>query len=305
MSSFSDLEKRQDLKLGYACNNNCLFCILGDKRRFAARSTREIEKEIIKAHDSGVEKLLLTGGEPTIRKDILRIVSFANSLGFKTIYIESNGRLFAYRKFAEDIIKKGANAFSISVPAPNRYIFAKQSRTSEGAFDQVLRGLKNLSDLNQEIEINCTITKLNYKYLSGIVRLLFKFKIKSINFPFVNPDGNAWKYKKIIVSSLSEVKPHLKKAIDLAQKNGIYVTTEMIPFCFVPGNEKCVMEQYKKNMTINAPDYFDEDFDRTRLSSRVKGKQCKECKYNSMCEGVTENYAKIYGVSELKPVRAK
>ena len=35
---------------------------------------------------------------------------------------------------------------------------------------------------------------------------------------------------------------------------------------------------------------------------KIKGEQCKECKYDKLCEGVWKNYGKIYGLSELKPV---
>ena len=78
--------KKTVLFLWYSCNNNCLFCRNSHKRKkIKDKSTLEIKKDIITAKKEGSDYLELIGGEPTIRKDIFNIVSFAKKIGFDTI----------------------------------------------------------------------------------------------------------------------------------------------------------------------------------------------------------------------------
>ncbi|UCC91384.1 MAG: radical SAM protein, partial [Candidatus Aenigmatarchaeota archaeon] len=57
------------LRLGYACNNNCEMCYFSDKLGTIDLGTEEAKKSILLAKKEGVTRLLLTGGEPTIRDD--------------------------------------------------------------------------------------------------------------------------------------------------------------------------------------------------------------------------------------------
>lgn len=36
-----------------------------------------------------------------------------------------------------------------------------------------------------------------------------------------------------------------------------------------------------------------------------KDESCKKCRYDNICFGLRENYAKLFGFGELKPVKSK
>ncbi|MCK4521732.1 MAG: radical SAM protein [Nanoarchaeota archaeon] len=295
--------KRIDIKTGYSCNNNCRFCILTDKRtKYRDRSTVEVMGEIETAKRENFDKIVLTGGEITIRKDFFKLLKFASKQGFKVIHIESNGRMFKYKDFTEKTIKAGATHFTISLHAGNPESYAYLTDTSKEAFREVIQGIKNLKKFTDNIGINCTINKINYKELPDVITLCHELKINSVNFPFVNPRGNAWKNRKEIVPRFSKAIPFLHKSIDLAEKLRIGVSTEMIPLCFMQGYEGCVEELRKKMMTVSAPEHIDEDFVETRKKGKTKAPQCAKCSKNRICEGFMENYKKIFGVEEFKPI---
>ena len=67
------------------------------------KTTEQIKEDLNKARER-CDSVVLVGGEPTIRKDIIEIVKYAKQLGFKKIQIQTNGRRFAYKNFC---IKKG------------------------------------------------------------------------------------------------------------------------------------------------------------------------------------------------------
>jgi|GEM_PF-630736 len=294
--------KRTDLKLGYSCNNNCRFCIIGD-RRYGVRdkSINQIKRELAHFKNTGTEKILLTGGEPTIRNDILKIISYAKELDFKKIHVESNGRLFSYSNFVDKVIEAGATDFSISLHADTAELYSYITNTNEVSFEQAVEGIKNLSKKTSNLCVNTTIMKPNYERLAKIVSLINQLGVMSINFPYVNPYGRAWQNKQDIVPKLSDVEPFLIEAITLAKNNKMNVTTEMMPFCFLQNHISIAAEYHPRDIQIAAPDYFESDFVKSQTSGKVKGNQCLLCKYADTCAGVMGGYARIFGTSELKP----
>ena len=61
---------RIDLKLGYTCNNNCMFCINPMSERKMNKTFQEIKKELDDYIKSDIDVFNITGGEPFIRQDI-------------------------------------------------------------------------------------------------------------------------------------------------------------------------------------------------------------------------------------------
>ena len=293
--------KRIDIKTGYSCNNNCRFCMLGDKRRMMRdRTTHECKMELYLAKEKNADKVLLTGGEPTIRKDIFELVGYAKQLGFRIIHIESNGRMFSYPEFTRRIISAGANSFSVSLYAHNPKLYAFISRAPAEAFRQVLDGIRNLKDSGVSTYLNSVITRPNYKFLPDIVRTAGRFGL-SMNLPFINPYGSVWKNRVEMVPSFTEAAPFIHSAIDVGKSRGVFVTTEMVPFCFMQGYEKHIAETSLPDIEIRALE-FSENFRDAKKSSRVKAERCGKCRHNDICEGISRHYAKFKGTSELTPI---
>ncbi|MCD6371799.1 MAG: radical SAM protein, partial [Candidatus Aenigmarchaeota archaeon] len=145
--------RRLDVKVGWRCNNNCIFCAQAHKRHLGDLSTEEVKKRILEGWEDGCDELVLTGGEPTIRKDIFELVRYAHELGFKIIQIQSNGRMFYYKDFVKKIIEAGANEFSPAIHGHNPLIHESQTR-AKGSFKQTYEGIKNLKEFGQYVITN-------------------------------------------------------------------------------------------------------------------------------------------------------
>jgi MoaA/NifB/PqqE/SkfB family radical SAM enzyme len=92
--------KRLDIKTGFVCNNNCLFCVQADNKCSGNRTFEEIKKDLIDSKKR-CDGVVLTGGEVTIRKDFFEIVALAKELGYKTIQVQSNGRILSSMEFCK------------------------------------------------------------------------------------------------------------------------------------------------------------------------------------------------------------
>lgn len=294
-------KNKLDLKTGFKCNNSCKFCVQAHKKQFGDKPA-EILKAYLKESSRDFKSVVFTGGEITIRKDILELIDYARGCGYKDIILQSNGRMFAYKAFCIKAIEAGANMFAIAIhghkPELHDYL-----TTSKGSFAQTYQGLKNLVSLNQSITTNTVITKSNYRHLPEIAKMLALLSVKSSQLAFPHMLGNAMKNYKSVIPKKSLIEPYVKAALDISTKYGARMMTEAIPYCFMNGYEKYVVEKYIPMTKIYDLDFTIENFTEVRKKyGKVKGKMCPACKYNDECEGPWREYPQLFGWSEFKAV---
>lgn len=295
--------KRIDLKTGFLCNNNCRFCVQAHKKKFGNRDTDELKRCLSDAAREGYESVVFTGGEVTIRLDVIDLVRYAKASGFKVIQIQTNGRRFSDMAFCQECIAAGVNQFNPALHGHNPEIHDYLTR-SDGAFMQTVRGIRNLKKLNQMVMTNTVITKTNYRYLPHIALLLTKLHVDQFQLAFVHAMGNALKNFDTVVPRKLLVAPYVKQALDIGIAAGVGVMTEAIPYCLMKGYERYVAEDKIPDTKIFDLNAVVENFtDVRRAYGKVKAEQCRECKYFEKCEGPWREYPEHFGWREFVPVK--
>ena len=296
---------RVDLKCGFSCNNACLFCVQGDKRkRYKDKSTDELKAQMDDARKT-CDGIVFTGGEVTIRKDLVELVEYAKNVGFSGIQIQSNGRMFSNKKYCEKLINAGANEFSPAlhghIPQLHDYL-----TRSPGSFLQTAKGIRNLRELGQYIITNSVITRSNYRTLPELASLLVHLGVDQYQLAFVHALGSAQENFKSVVPQKSLIEPYVKKALDIGIRANVSVMTEAIPFCFMRGYEQYVAERIIPQTKIYDADFVMEDYTDFRLNEgKKKGEPCKECAMNHVCEGPWREYPDTFGWSEFVPFESE
>jgi len=113
--------KRCEMIITEKCNFKCKYCrglenFIYEDRKEKQLSFEEIKKNIdIWCFSIPLENIRFSGGEPTLHRDIKKIVEYSKQKGIKRIAISTNGsnNLELYK----DLIKLGVNDFSISLDA--------------------------------------------------------------------------------------------------------------------------------------------------------------------------------------------
>jgi len=295
------MEKRVDIKTGFICNNNCRFCVQAHKKKFGNRGTETIKRDLEEAKKtcSGV---VFTGGEVTMRDDILDLVSHAKMLDYEIIQIQTNARMLSYKPLCEKLIKAGANEFSPAIHGHTPKLHDSLTRT-KGSFEQTIAGIKNLKRLKQIVITNTVVVKQNYRYLPEISRLLVNLDVAQFQFAFVHPIGNAYKYYDLIVPKMSSAAPYIKKGLQIGVDAGIKVMAEAMPYCIMKGYEDYVSEKFIPETEIMDVDMVIDDYKSVRIKEgKTKFPQCKKCKYDKRCEGPWKEYPKKKGSKEFKPI---
>ncbi len=298
-------EKSMLLKIGFACNNNCLCCSQANRKPLGEMTFEQVKAFIEKGSKKGNSILVISGGEPTVRSDLVEICKFARKTGFGKIVLQSNGRMFSYPKLCKELALAGVTQFMIGIHGGTKqsHDFASQV---PGAFEQVIQGIKNLKAINSKVAVNFILTKLNFKELPAAVGLFSSLGIDKCLISFVSCMGNAEKNVDLLLPRMSEVKPFVEDAFKEAEKTGLMLTICSYPLCFLKGNEKHYEGIYAPTRTVCDVLGERENFDDVnRKSLNQRGLVCSKCKYELVCRGPEKIYTKKFGWSEFKPVKGK
>jgi len=300
--------KKTVIIVGYQCNNRCQFCNDANKRELPNKTTEQIKKEMIEAKKRGTTYLELIGGETTIRPDVLELISFAKKLGFQTIAMSTNGRMYSYLEFTKKMIKAGLTDIVFSIHGHQAKIHDYLTQ-SPGSFKELLKGLSNFKKLGfRKIGSNTTIVKQNYKYLPQIGQFICQQGIRNSEFIFVDPNyGGAYDNFDKLVPRISQIAPYVKKCLDIGKKNKIsHWAIRYVPLCYFQNylDQISELREVKIFHTEHlAPDFENFDVENSRRSiGRIKTKKCQGCKLFNLCEGIWQEYYKHYGDKELKPI---
>ncbi len=294
--------KRIDIKVGFSCNNNCLFCAQGHKKSFGDRSTIEIERDLSssKIRCGGV---VFTGGEFTIRKDAFELVSYAKVLGFSVIQIQSNGRMFSNKAFCKKIINCGANQFALALHGHTPDIHENLTR-AKGSFNQTVRGIKNLKELSQTVLMNTVVNLQNYKHLPELAHLFVDLGVDQFQFAFIHPIGTGYKYFDEMVPRISDAAPYIHQGLQIGIDAGISVMAEAMPFCLMNGYEKYVSELRIPVTEVSDVDSYVLDYlQQKKNEGKMKFKKCFACNFNKICEGPWKEYPERFGDYEFNPIK--
>jgi MoaA/NifB/PqqE/SkfB family radical SAM enzyme len=296
-------KKRVDIKTGFDCNNKCIFCVQGKKRYQYQNRTTDQVKELLKEARKDSDSIVFTGGEITIREDILELIAYAKSVDYKIIQLQSNGRMFANRTFCEECIEAGATEFSPAlhghIPELHDYL-----TRSPGSFKQTVRGLINLMELGQYVLTNTVITRSNYRHLPEIAKLLVRYSVSQFQFAFVHAVGAAGENFKSVVPRKSLIEPYVKRGLDIGIMADRSVMTEAIPYCFMRGYEEYVAERIiPRTKIFDAHGTIDDYTDYRLNEGKLKGPPCEKCLKNDECEGPWREYPEAFGWDEFKPVK--
>jgi MoaA/NifB/PqqE/SkfB family radical SAM enzyme len=295
--------KKLDVKTGFICNNNCRFCVQADNKCTGNRTSNEIICNL-KECANECDSVVFTGGEVSIRKDFIHLIEEARKIGYKTIQIQTNGRMFSDISFCSKVIKAGANQFS---PAIHGYCKEQHDylTRAQGSFQQTVKGIRNLKKLGAYILTNTVIVKSNYMDSEKMAKLLVKLDVDQFQFAFVHGCGNAWKNRYQIIPNMTIASIYMKKGLYIGINAGKNVMTEALPYCMMKGYEEYAAERIIPDTAVRGKEYQNTDDYGTerKTMGKVKFPQCKDCMYYIYCEGVWNDYKKMFGGEEFVAIR--
>jgi len=130
--------------------------------------------------------IILTGGEPLLREDILEIAAYGDKKGLRMV-LATNGTLVT-REIAGKMIKAGIQRVSVSIDGMDAQSH-DAFRNVQGAFAGAIAGIEAMKKAGMEFQINTTITKANLDQLQGIMDLAIRLGAAAHHIFLLVPTG--------------------------------------------------------------------------------------------------------------------
>ena len=320
--------KRLHICLGTQCNNNCVFCMEED-RESRERRLGVIDTQTAMAIMSNADcrdELMFTAGEPTLRKDLRKLVRHARSLGYAQIGIITNARLLAYEQYARDLVDAGINYILVSIHGYTAKLHDGLTRTP-GSFEQATRGMRNVQDIKARMPqlkfvTTTVINRRNLAVLADHIRFLRRFAPDQIVFNCIQPVGRGERFFSQLVPSYTDVVRGFANALaqlgevpdnlyllDSPRCVTLSLPEKVVGFVerhrhFEPEGE--ILDGLDGGVAVHAGKgegmlklVTKEGLDQVL---RTKGPRCRQCALDTVCEGIWKKYVDEYGLEEFVPV---
>ncbi len=160
----------------YRCNLQCAYCSDGAGIPFYEHRTNEctLEQatELLKRILPSTTVLDITGGEPLMRPDIQDIIRSARSLGFKRIFLNTNGLLL--HRFPG--IVETVDSLIISLDSLDPELLASIYRTNRKNIDRILTNINGLwtSHSRAKVVISTVLMPDNLRHIPALMDFCLK-----------------------------------------------------------------------------------------------------------------------------------
>ncbi len=283
-------EKRNWVRLSYDCNNHCTFCLDSNAHDGTMRANMDIKVQIIEGKKRGAERLILSGGEPTMHPNFLDFVKLGKRAGYPKVQTVTNGRMFKYPEFLERAAENGLDEITFSLHGHNAKLHDALVGTP-GAFEDETAGLKAaLASERFIVNVDIVVNKMNVKHLPEMLETFIGWGVKEFDLLHVIPFGNAWSdAREHLFYDIEDNLEHLQRAFAYSRRPDVHVWLNRFPPPFAEGFEDLIQDPYKLNDEVRGRR---EEFERylshgEKLSCR-EPERCARCYLQPLCDGLDD-----------------
>lgn len=195
------------ISLTEKCNLRCVYCMpeegVPQSPPAELLTTPEIYLLSKTFVSEGVTKIRLTGGEPTVRKDILPLMHQIGSLrsqGLRELCLTTNG-ISLWRKL-DSMAEAGLTGVNLSLDTLDPWQF--QIMTRRMGFDAVMRSINRILEMNKvgagiKLKVNCVVMRgVNEREILPFVEMGREQDIEVRFIEYMPFDGNKWSKGKML-----------------------------------------------------------------------------------------------------------
>jgi cyclic pyranopterin phosphate synthase len=189
------------------CNLRCLYCMpeegVPQSPPPDLLTTPEIYMLSSVFVSQGVTKIRLTGGEPTVRRDILPLmhqIGTLRSQGLRELCLTTNG-ISLYRKL-DSMVEAGLTGVNLSLDTLDPWQF--QIMTRRKGFEAVMKSIERILELNRlgggiKLKINCVVMRgMNENEIIPFIELGREQDLEVRFIEYMPFDGNKWSQGKML-----------------------------------------------------------------------------------------------------------
>jgi len=222
------------------CNQKCVHCYAAGQKMAVEKelSTEQWKKIIDKVRAALIPQITFTGGEPTLREDLVELIEY--SQWFVT-RLNTNG-IKLTKELCEKLKKASLDSMQITFYSSNEAIHNELVGAKQ--YENTVKGIENAIEAGINISINTPLCAKNKDYVETL-KFLKEKGVCYVTCSGLITTGNALSDEsESLQLSREEIKQVLKAAVDYCFSNGMEISFTS------PG---WIEEEYFKELGINVP----------------------------------------------------
>lgn len=295
-----------DLIVNYDCNLGCDYCTISPQMRPRALSGGAVVRALRQGREKGCEAVSFTGGEPTLRPDLLGMIRMARQLGYTDIKVQTNGLLLASPANVQRFVDAGVTRVHLSIHTHEPRAYESLVRRPD-THPQMVAGLKNLvaaqEDHGLQVVADVILKTDTFPRLPEALRWLWDLGVRAADLWFVSlTDHNARNPGSM--PRMTEVVPTMTQAFAWAREVGMKVRSLHVPRCLLGDDHPHAWDPADGGVLVVTPDATFE-LTTSKLTGQRHVPACEGCRFESVCPGLRDDYLQRYGDAEIVAARAR
>lgn len=267
------------------CNQNCTFCTSrrpADDPTFIRKSA--VEERIHDAVASGAREVVLTGGEPTLRRDLAQLIAHARAAGAERVVLETNATLVD----GAELSRAGLDRVLVNLAGTGEWL--DEVTRDPGGFAASVRGIEALLVAGIVVDVQAAIVRSTLDHLAELpefLRARFGDGVRTLYLvlPTSSPDERElvdWDTAGRIVREVEARARVVALPLKIAPGSG--------PAPCVHGRDPRIAHVY--SLTAGG---------RAR-ADHVQLPPCRECLVRDRCSGIPSDVVRRFGTPTMTPV---
>ncbi len=291
-----------DVILGYDCNLACDYCTITPAMRRRSLTSAQVLAAMRQARHDGFENVAFTGGEPTIRGDLLGLLNAARSLGFVDRKVQTNGLMLGQGDNAARLAAAGVTRVHISVHTHERAAYDALVR-SPGAYERMVLGLDAVLATGVPLVVDVILKADTYRKLPAALAWLHARGVRAVDLWYVSlTDGNADKLESL--PRMRDVVPVMTSGFAFARAQAMTLRSLHVPRCLLGPDHAHAFDPGAARVRVLTPDAIF-DLRDSRLAGQVQVPACRGCEFAAFCPGLRPDYLAVFGDEEVAAARGQ
>jgi radical SAM protein with 4Fe4S-binding SPASM domain len=169
---------RMDLALTYRCNNDCAHCYNARPRTFPELPPQAWFDILDHLWETTIPHIVFTGGEPTLREDLLDLIRRAEKNGQIT-GLNTNARRLSDERYVEQLVAAGLDHVQITLESHDPAIHDGMVG-ARGAWKQTVTGIRNALQSPLFVMTNTTMLRQNSPFLEETLQFLAELQVPTV-----------------------------------------------------------------------------------------------------------------------------
>jgi MoaA/NifB/PqqE/SkfB family radical SAM enzyme len=252
-----------------------------------------VRARIDAAVESGAREVWLTGGEPTMRRDIAELVAHARQRGAERVVLETNATLVDAAR-ARDLAQAGLGLARVNVPAFDE-VAADAMTRDPGGFTRARVGMRALADAGVAIETTATLVRSTAPHLPALPAHLHEALGRALRavvvvFPVQAADARELLSFEEAAAAVTALE---RDARPLGVPLRMSPADPLPPCAFTPRDRARVAHLYALTPGAKA---------RAAPATHTRIEACARCNLRDRCAGVPDGYVARFGAPSAHPV---